>query len=83
MRMTSTDSNTIPDDVRRALGIDRDSELEWEVVGDQAVLRVRSHKGRSPEELVARMVGRGRYPGTTDELLTITRGEEWNRPSPS
>lgn len=84
MRMTSNGEVTIPPEVRQALGIDEGAELEWEVRGNEAVLRLApTDRKERAEQIVGRMWGRGTHEFTTDELMRLTRGDHWNRPSPS
>jgi AbrB family looped-hinge helix DNA binding protein len=84
MRATTKGQVTIPLAIRRALGIDPTTELEFELRGDEAVLRV---KCETPEErgrrIVERLWGRGNLGMTTDEWMAMTRGEDWNQASPS
>jgi AbrB family looped-hinge helix DNA binding protein len=72
MRVTSKGQVTIPQDVRRRLGIDAGSEVDFVVEGD-AVRLVRRAEGRGAD-LVQRMRGR-RLSMTTDEIMALTRGE--------
>ncbi|KAA8946864.1 AbrB/MazE/SpoVT family DNA-binding domain-containing protein [Mycobacterium sp.] len=72
MRVTSKGQVTIPQDVRRRLGIVAGSEVDFEV-DDDAVRLVRRTEGRGAA-LVEQMRGR-RLPMTTDEIMALTRGE--------
>lgn len=73
MRVTSKGQVTIPRDVRRRLGIEPGSEVDFQIV-DQDVLLVRRPAG-SGAALVAAMRGRGGVSMSTDEIMALTRGE--------
>lgn len=73
MRVTSKGQVTIPQDVRRRLGIEPGSEVQFEV-DDDGVRLVR----RSTTEgaaIVAAMRGRGGVPMSTDEIMALTRSD--------
>lgn len=72
MRVTSKGQVTIPQDVRRRLGIEPGSEVDFEV-GDDSVRLVRRDPG-SGVALVAGMRGR-RLAMSTDEIMALTRGD--------
>lgn len=72
MRVTSKGQVTIPQGVRRRLGIEPGSEVDFEV-DDDAVRLVRRTEGRGAT-LVAQMRGR-RLLMTTDEIMALTRSE--------
>lgn len=72
MRVTSKGQVTIPQDVRRRLGIVAGSEVDFEVDTD-GVRLVRRTEGRGAA-LVEQMRGR-HLPMTTDEIMALTRGE--------
>lgn len=73
MRVTSKGQVTIPQAVRRRLGIEPGTEVDFEVDND-AVRLVRRADGRGAA-IVARMRGR-RVTMTTDEIMALTRGED-------
>ncbi|MBA3524257.1 MAG: AbrB/MazE/SpoVT family DNA-binding domain-containing protein [Geodermatophilaceae bacterium] len=72
MRVTSKGQVTIPQNVRRRLGIEPGSEVDFEV-DDDVVRLVRRTDGQGAA-LVAQMRGRRRSM-TTDEIMALTRGE--------
>ncbi len=72
MRVTSKGQVTIPQDIRRRLGVEPGSEVDF-VVDDDAVRLVRRTEGGGTA-LVSRMRGRG-LTMTTDEIMALTRGE--------
>ncbi len=71
MRVTQKGQVTIPQDVRRALGIKPGSDVEFRLDSDGARLVVdRRHAAAE----IARMRGAGDVALTTDEILALTRG---------
>lgn len=72
MRVTSKGQVTIPQDIRRRLGIEPGSEVDFEV-DDDAVRLVRRTEGHGAG-VVRQMRGR-RLRMTTDEIMALTRGE--------
>ncbi len=72
MRVTSKGQVTIPQDVRRRLGIEPGSEVDFEV-DDDAVRLVRRTEGHGVG-LVQQMRGRP-LKMTTDEIMALTRDE--------
>ena len=72
MRVTSKGQVTIPQDIRRRLGIEAGSEVDFEV-DDDVVRLVRRTDGRG-SALVEQMRGQ-RLSMTTDEIMALTRGE--------
>ena len=76
MRITSKGQVTIPQDIREALGLLPDTEVEFEL--DRDAVRVRpATKPRGTDRgsaLVAHMRGRGSRRLTTDQIMKLTRG---------
>jgi len=71
MRVTSKGQVTIPLPVRRALGIEPGSHVEFELVqGGARLVRRNPGTGRAA---VAQMRGRGTVAMSTDEILAYTR----------
>lgn len=73
MRVTSKGQVTIPQDVRRRLGIEPGSEVDFEV--DRDVVRLVRRDDRGGAALVSQMRGR-RIGMSTDEIMSLTRGED-------
>lgn len=73
MRVTSKGQVTIPQEVRRRLGIEAGSDVDSEVV-DDTVRLIRRTPGDG-DALVAGMRGRGRGSMSTDEILALTRDD--------
>lgn len=72
MRVTSKGQVTIPQVVRRRLGIEAGSEVDFEL--DNDAVRLVRRTGGQGAALVAQMRGR-RLSMTTDEIMALTRGE--------
>ena len=74
MRITSKGQVTIPQEIRLRLGLQPETEVEFDVVGNTARIRkVQGRPGRGPG-LVERMRGRATTRLTTDQILALTRG---------
>lgn len=73
MRVTSKGQVTIPLEVRRKLGIEPGSEVEFELDERGArLVRTRSNRGKA----IARgMRGSGSVQMSTEEIMALTRGE--------
>lgn len=71
MRVTQKGQVTIPLEVRRALGIEAGSEVDFVLDGAGARLVV---NGDQVAQEIARMRGAGSGDLTTDEILALTRG---------
>lgn len=76
MRITAKGQVTIPQHIRERLGLVPDTEVEFEVEGDEVRLRkATGTKGRG-WRLVEHMRGRGSVRMTTDEIMALTRGDD-------
>lgn len=73
MRITSKGQVTIPLEVRRKLGLEPETEVEFDVVGNAVRIRKARGGGRG-HRLVAHMRGRGTVRLTTDQIMDMTRG---------
>ncbi|HEY2395458.1 MAG TPA: AbrB/MazE/SpoVT family DNA-binding domain-containing protein [Rudaea sp.] len=74
MRVTSKGQVTIPQDVRRSLGIAPSSEVEFVREGGRVWLRKRKPGPARGRSLVTRMRGRATARMSTEEILKLTRG---------
>jgi looped-hinge helix DNA binding domain, AbrB family len=73
MRITSKGQVTIPQRIRRKLGLHPNTEVRFEIAGNTArIKKVRGAAGRG-ERLVAHLKGRGTVRMTTNEILALTR----------
>lgn len=77
MRITSKGQVTIPLAIRRKMGLLPNTEVDFIVKGNtvQIVKSADADKSRG-KKLVARMRGKATVKMTTDEIMTLTRGEE-------
>ncbi|MHA6630179.1 AbrB/MazE/SpoVT family DNA-binding domain-containing protein [Pseudonocardia sichuanensis] len=75
MRITSKGQVTIPQQVRRELGLEPGDEVEI-VVQDGAarIVPARGPSGRG-RRVVDALLGRGDVDLTTDEIMALTRGD--------
>ncbi|MDT0635021.1 AbrB/MazE/SpoVT family DNA-binding domain-containing protein [Spectribacter hydrogenoxidans] len=73
MRVTSKGQVTIPVHIRRRLGLEHDSDVEFVIDGGQVILRRATGSTRGAD-LVAQMRGRADVPMSTDEIMALTRG---------
>ncbi len=82
MKITSKGQITIPQHIRERLGLLPDTEVEFEIDGDEVRLRKAVSSASRGERLVEHMRGRLRGGMSTDELLALTRGpfEEFEEP---
>jgi AbrB family looped-hinge helix DNA binding protein len=76
MRITSKGQVTIPQQVRRELGLEPGDEVEIVVDDDGAakIIPAQGPRGRG-RRIVEAMRGKGDIPLTTDEIMAMTRGE--------
>jgi AbrB family looped-hinge helix DNA binding protein len=74
VRITSKGQITIPQVVRRELGLEPGDEVEIRVQDGAAVIvPVAGPAGRGPR-VVAALLGRGDVDLTTDQIMALTRG---------
>lgn len=79
MRVTSKGQVTIPQKIRQLAGISPQTEVEFEYIGRQVILRKVEEDDRSPGR---RLVERLRGSGTalkgmrTDDVMKLTRSED-------
>lgn len=74
MRVTSKGQVTIPQRVRRQLGITAGSEVDFEL-DDRGARLVRVADGTGTD-LVARMRGAATVGMSTEEIMALTRGDD-------
>jgi len=75
MRITSKGQVTIPQAVRQKLGLLPDTEVEFRVDGNVAILSKAEGALRRGRRLVDVMRGRATVKMSTDEIMAMTRGE--------
>jgi AbrB family looped-hinge helix DNA binding protein len=74
MRVTSKGQVTIPLAVRRKLGIEPGSEVEFEL-DERGARLVRTKTGQG-KTIARRMRGRGTVAMSTEQIMVLTRGDE-------
>jgi len=76
-KMTSKGQVTIPKRVRDYLGLKPGREVEFvPIAGGDVLLKPVGRRPKSPTDKV-RGSAKGRF--TTDEIMRLTRGEDWGR----
>ncbi|MDX2221493.1 MAG: AbrB/MazE/SpoVT family DNA-binding domain-containing protein [Rhodospirillaceae bacterium] len=75
--LTSKGQVTIPKDIREYLGIKAGAKLDFKIAtsGNVVVLPSRPRKRRKPD--LSHLVGTLKSGLTTDELMRLTRGDDW------
>lgn len=80
MRITSKGQVTIPIEIRERFGFLPHTEVEFVIEGDQIVVRKAETSGEGfAGRLIRHMRGAGSGQMTTDEIMALTRGEDWSR----
>ncbi|GAA5167837.1 AbrB/MazE/SpoVT family DNA-binding domain-containing protein [Pseudonocardia eucalypti] len=76
MRITSKGQITIPQQVRRELGLEPGDEVAV-IVGEDGTARIIPATGPSTrgERIVAALTGKAEVGLSTDEIMALTRGE--------
>ncbi len=74
MRITAKGQVTIPQEIRQRLGLQPETEVDFDVVG--STVRIRKVGGRlgRGRGIVDRLRGRATTRLTTDQILALTRG---------
>ena len=75
MRVTSKGQVTIPAEIRERTGLVPDAEVEFEVRGDEVVLRKACAKRLRGKALIEALRGKATTGMSTDEIMALTRGE--------
>lgn len=79
MRITSKGQVTIPKEIRDEFGLLPGTEVEF--VAEEGEIKVRKRKGgrNRGQEIVdhLRQASGGDIPLTTEEIMRMTRGEDW------
>jgi len=77
MRLTTKGQVTIPLGMRRALGLEPWSEVEFELDGDSVRIRKKTDGRRRGQRLLEALTRapRPKKGMTTDQLMALTRGE--------
>jgi AbrB family looped-hinge helix DNA binding protein len=73
MRITSKGQVTIPLNIREKMGFLPDTEVTFEVAGDNVIIRKMVEKQNRGRRLVEHLRGRATVQMTTDEIMAHTR----------
>ena len=73
MRISTKGQVTIPIELREALGLLPDTEVEFERDGDSVRIRKARRKMRRGNAIVAHLRGRGSVALSTDQIMALTR----------
>ena len=81
MRITSKGQVTIPKQIRDALGMLPGTEVEFVRDGEKIEVRKLSGGRSRGDEIVEhlRKAGGGDIPMSTEEIMRLTRGEDWGQ----
>ena len=74
MRISAKGQITIPIELREALGLLPDTEVEFERAGDSVRIR-KARRKRRGQVIVTRLRGRGSVRLSTDQIMALTRAE--------
>jgi antitoxin PrlF len=74
MRITAKGQVTIPQEIRLRLGLQPETEVEFDVVGNTVRIRKVSGRPGRGRRIVDRLRGRATRRLTTDQILALTRG---------
>jgi AbrB family looped-hinge helix DNA binding protein len=75
MKITAKGQVTIPLEDRERLGLLPNTEVEFVIEEDRAVLRKLRSSKRRGSRIVEHLRGRGTVRMSTEEILALTRGE--------
>ncbi|MEM7699428.1 MAG: AbrB/MazE/SpoVT family DNA-binding domain-containing protein [Verrucomicrobiota bacterium] len=76
MKLTSKGQVTVPQHIRRFLGISVHSEVDFEIREDQVIL-VKTSQRSGDSSRFSRLRGSLKDAESTDQILKTTRGEDW------
>ena len=74
MRITAKGQVTIPQEIRVRLGLQPETEVEFDVVGSTVRIRKVSGRPGRGRRIVDQLRGRATRRLTTDQILALTRG---------
>jgi AbrB family looped-hinge helix DNA binding protein len=73
MKITTKGQVTIPAEIREQLGLLPNTEVEFTIRGDTAVLKKAGHRTARGRRVIAHLRGRATTRLTTDQILALTR----------
>ena len=79
--LTSKGQVIVPKSVRDFIGVQPGDAVEWEVMADgRAALSPAKKQAAEFQNALKAYVGIAKGMGSTDELMRLTRGDDWNKP---
>lgn len=77
MRITPNGAVPIPPEIQERLGLRPDTEIELVVEGNSLrIVKLAEETETRGHGLIRRLCGRAASPLSTDEIMTMTRGDE-------
>lgn len=79
MRITSKGQVTIPAELRERAGLLPNTDVDFGLEGEKVTITRAAKASRKPsrgERVVARLRGRGDIKLTTEEIMSLTRGDD-------
>lgn len=73
MKITTKGQVTIPAEIRERLGLLPNTEVEFAIRGDVAVLKKAGRRTARGQRLIAHLRGRATARLTTDQIMALTR----------
>ena len=73
MKITTKGQVTIPAAIRERLGLLPNTEVEFAIRGDAAVLKKAGRRTARGRRLIAHLRGRAKVRLTTDQIMALTR----------
>ncbi len=74
-KVTSRGQVTVPKAIREKLGLWLQTEIEFEIVGNQVIMRKVQGCDKGGKALIRKMRGRGTVAMSADEIMRQTRGK--------
>lgn len=75
MRVGEAGEVILPPELRRLLGIESGTELDFRLVGDVVEMRVSRRVGQRGQDVIKLLAGANYTGPNADELMAMTRGE--------
>ncbi len=73
MRLTTKGQVTIPQHIREKLGLLQNTEVEFLLNGNTAILRKSKHTSYRGKSLIDHLKGKGSVQMSTDKIMSLTR----------
>jgi antitoxin PrlF len=80
-QLTTKGQVIVPKSVRDFIGVKPGDSVKWEVMADgRAALSPAKKRTTRFEDSLKAFVGIAKGQGSTEELMRMTRGDDWNKP---